>query len=100
MRASRSSSTRGARFSLRSWVALFLQERRRYRAEGGGVPAAPVITGYSWVWDQTEPGWVDVSLDFTFDHGTLPPAIIEVWFQKEGNNPAVLVGSTASTETT
>ena len=90
MRASKSGSTRGARFSLRSWVALFLQERRRYRAEGGGVPAAPVITGSAWEWGQTEAGWVDIYMEFTFDHGAFPVATLEVWAHDLNNADRVV----------
>ncbi len=94
----RRNSPLGARFSLRSWLALYLQERRRNRAVP--TPNAPVLTGSSWVWDQTEPGLVDITVTFAFDHGTFPPGTIQVWFQREGNNHAVLVGTAASTDTT
>ena len=40
-RTSRSNSTSGARLSLRSWVALFLQERRRTRALAHSLPGVP-----------------------------------------------------------
>ena len=56
-----SRSTLGARLSVRSWLALFLQERRRSRvAASAGAPAAPsnlqgsdVGGGFELTWDMT-----------------------------------------------
>jgi len=87
----------GLRFSVRAWLALFLQRRRRGRAVP--TPNAPVITGSSWDWNATEPGQVDVTLSFTFEHGEFPPGTIELYLQKEGTDPPVLVAETASTDT-
>lgn len=68
MRVSRSNSTFGARLSLRSWVALFLQERRRARAathSGPTVPNAPQNLVVSNIGISLELDWLDMSPDET-----------------------------------
>jgi hypothetical protein len=64
MRASRSNSTFGAKLSLRSWVALFLQERRRVRAAthaGPTVPNAPANLIGSDLVTYIQLDWQDMS---------------------------------------
>ena len=85
------------RLSVRAWLAIWLQHRRRKRVSP--VPNAPVVTGSSWLWDATTPGLVDITVNFTFDRGSFPVAYIEVWFKRVGTSPEVLVGTIASTET-
>ena len=77
-RVSRSSSAFGKRFSLWPRVDLLLEKRRRKRA-AVARPNAPVIT--SGTYDTaTDIQWFDGVITFTFQHGTFPTAMLEVWF--------------------
>ena len=81
--------------TVRVWWALRSQKRRR---KGAGVSVAPVITN-GWVsWGDTQEGWADVYLEFTFDQGNLPAATFEVWRSAywDGRS-AVLLGTVPST---
>jgi hypothetical protein len=80
-----------------AWLAWWLQKRRRKRAVP--VPNIPVFTGNSWIWDQTEVGWADIYLEFSFDHGSFPVGTLEVWFHREGTAPPELLGNILSTQT-
>ena len=94
----RRSSRIGAKFSRPAWLALFLQRRRRLRA-AGQAPSEPVFSGYSLAWDQTDIGWTDVNLEFSFNHGLYPPATLELWFKHEGEDPPILFTTFPSTDT-
>ena len=75
---------------MRSWVALFLQGRRRKRAGSG--PSAPVITGTAWEWSQIDEGYIDAYLEWTFDLGNFPPGNLEVW-ERDVNNADYIAGT-------
>ena len=60
----------------RSWLALWLQRRRRAR----GLPNAPVIVSGNYAWfGSGDDAYCNVTLGFTFDAGANPVALIEVW---------------------
>lgn len=61
-------------------LAWLLRRRKRRRHANAGAPAAPVITGAITEFGGTEPGWLDVTITFTFDHGSFPVAFLEIWF--------------------
>src|SRR5678816_4281661 len=84
----------GTRLSLRSWVAWYLQGRRRHRAAPSSPPA-PVITQGWYAWADTEPGWVDNYITIAFDAGTVPPGVFEVW-EHDFNNSLRLLGTIPS----
>ena len=68
----------------RQWIlAIKLQKRRRKRIP---APAAPVIIHGDFEWDETEEGWADGVMDFSFDHGSFPVASFEVWWAKASDN--------------
>jgi hypothetical protein len=73
---------------LRGWLATWLQARRRARqaAIPPAVPNAPVITGGGFEWDMSEPGWADVWINWTFDHGRFPVAALEVLLCVDGGD--------------
>src|SRR5436190_21748398 len=79
---------RPQRPAFRSWLAIWLQQRRRKRAVPT-TPNAPVITGSAWAWNQTEEGFVDIYLEFTFEHGAFPVASFEVCEHDENNSDYV-----------
>jgi len=71
--------TRGQR---RSWLATFLQDRRRSRQQPvtpPAVPNAPVLLTGTYQWNRTTPGYADVMLTWSFDHGSFPVASLEIW---------------------
>jgi len=71
--------TRGQR---RSWLAIFLQDRRRLRQQAlvpPPVPNAPVLLTGTYQWNRTSPGYADVMLTWSFDPGSFPVAFIEFW---------------------
>ena len=82
-----------------SWLATWLQDRRR--AQQATLPPvlnAPVITSGTYQYDVTQAGWADITLSWTFVHGTFPVATIEVW--KSLNAGAYsLLATVASTAT-
>jgi hypothetical protein len=45
------------------------------------APAAPEIVSGDYSWGTTEEGFADVTLNFTFDQGSLPTSILEVWYR-------------------
>ncbi len=63
---------------VRAWVALHLQERRRVRAAASGLKA-PQLLGFGFDIEASGPMTFDLWLDWSFDHGTLPAATIEIW---------------------
>ena len=78
-RARRSSSTPGARLSLRSWVALFLQERRRNRiAAAPPLPPFPIVTLSNGTY-YGEQSWFDTAFDISVDLKTWGAASLEIW---------------------
>ena len=82
-----------------AYLATWLQDRRRARQQAAPpTPNAPVMTGASATYDVTQTGWADITLSWTFVHGTFPIATIEVWKSVNGGAYALLVGggSTAS----
>jgi hypothetical protein len=80
----------------RSWLALWLQQRRRKRAAGDlGTPPAPVIVAAWYSWDDTETGWVDNYLSITFAQGTVPVATFEIW-ESDSNHDWHLIETIAS----
>ena len=82
-----------------AWLATWLQDRRRaQQATLPPVPNAPTITSGSYAFDVTQAGWADITLAFTFVHGTFPVANIEVWKRLNGGAYLLLV-SVASTAT-
>jgi len=83
---------------VRTWLALGQQRRRRSSANAS--PAAPVITGHTLSESDGQPlYWFDVFLDFTFEQGRLPDAVIEVYWARQSQGWATnYVGSVASTE--
>ncbi|MHB8523147.1 MAG: hypothetical protein ACYDH9_20675 [Limisphaerales bacterium] len=68
-----------ARFSVREFIRTYAQRRRRWRARHR--PAAPLITGHSYEWDD---GAAVVRVYFTFDHGNYPTDTIECWTNCDG----------------
>lgn len=77
----------GAGTRLGRWAALYLQDRRRRRAGGSVVVPPPAITNGFSDWGRTENGWADVILDWTFDAGTLPVGVFELWWMREAVDP-------------
>ena len=82
-----------------SWLATWLQDRRR--AQQATLPPvlnAPVITSGTYQYDVTQAGWADITLSWTFVHGTFPVATIELWKSLNGGAYALLatVASTAT----
>jgi hypothetical protein len=65
-----------------------LQDRRRKRQVSAVVPPlppnAPVITNGGYEGGATAPGWFDLFLDWTFEHGSYPVADMEVWLSRNG----------------
>ncbi len=83
----------------RGWLATWLQDRRRARQQPAApTPNAPTITSGSYTWDVTTVGWADITLNFTFVHGTFPVATIEIWQSLNGGAYSLLatVASTAT----
>jgi len=82
-----------------AWLAMWLQDRRRaQQATLPPVPNAPTMTGGSSQFDVTQSGWADITLSWTFVHGTFPVATIELWKSLNGGAYVLLVagGSTAT----
>ncbi len=74
-----------------AWFIQRLHKRRRRAAAATPQPAAPRIIGTSFDMDYTEPGWFDILLQFTFDHGDFPIATLEIWCaQREGTEFTLL----------
>ncbi len=63
---------------LRTWEALYLQERRRLRAAASDL-RAPQLLAFGYDLEASGPMTFDLWLDWSFDHGTLPAATIEIW---------------------
>lgn len=68
----------------KAWLAISLQERRRARQSVAATPNAPVITAGTCEWDITTAGWADVSIAWTFAHGSFPVALLELWLSVNG----------------
>jgi len=72
--------TRGQR---RVWLALDAQKRRRARLQPvdppPAVPNAPVLLTGNYQWNRTSPGYADVMLTWSFEHGSFPVASLEIW---------------------
>jgi len=80
------------------WLALWLQDRRRARQSVTPTPNAPTMTGGSSQYDATQAGWADITLSWTFVHGTFPVATIELWKSLNGGAYTLLVsGGSAAT---
>jgi hypothetical protein len=82
-----------------AWLATWLQDRRRaQQATLPPVPNAPTITSGTFQYDATQVNWADITLAWTFVHGTFPVANIEVWKSLNGGAYALLatVASTAT----
>lgn len=56
------------------------------------------MTGGVEAWDVTQPNWADITLNFTFVHGTSPVANLEVWKSLNGG-AYTLLATVASTAT-
>lgn len=56
------------------------------------------MTGGSFTFDTTQAGWADITVSWTFVHGTFPVATIELWKSLNGGAYVLLVAgsSTAS----
>ena len=61
-------------------------------------PNAPTITSATYTWDTTTTGWADITLNFTFVHGTYPVASLEIWKSLNGG-AYLLLATVASTAT-
>jgi hypothetical protein len=59
------------------------------------APAAPLITGALTEWDASVPGWADVTLTLTFNHGSFPVATLEILCILDGGEEW-LAGTVAS----
>ena len=49
------------------------------------------MTGGSFTYGVTQPGWADISVYWTFVHGTFPLASIELWQSLNGGGYTLLV---------
>ena len=77
----------------RAWLATWLQDRRRARQQAAPpTPNAPVMTGGSFTYGATQTNWADITLSWTFVHGTFPVANIEVWKSVNAGAYTLLVG--------
>ena len=82
-----------------AWLATWLEDRRRARQQAAALtPNAPTMTGGSYTYDVTQAGWADITLSWTFVHGSFPVANIEVWKSLNGGAYSLLatVASTAT----
>lgn len=59
------------------------------------VVPAPVIEDGYFQWGDTEPGWVDNYLFFSFSPGPLPVASFEIW-ERDSNNASHLIATIGS----
>ena len=76
----------------RAWLATWLQDRRRARQQAAPpTPNAPTMTGSSFTFDATQLNWADITLGWTFVHGTFPVASIELWQSLNGGGYTLLV---------
>ena len=82
----------------RAWLATWLQDRRRARQVVTPTPNAPTMTGGTSAFDVTQTGWADITLNWTFVHGTFPVANLELWKRLNGGAYTLLV-TVASTAT-
>ncbi len=62
------------------------------------MPAVPVILSAVTVWGGSVPGWADVTLSLSFDHGLWPVAILEITCSLDGGEEG-LAGTVPSTAT-
>ena len=46
--------------------------------------AAPVIDESSYGWNGGDPAYADIEIGFSFNHGSYPPASLEVWVSRDG----------------
>ena len=83
----------------RAWLATWLQDRRRARQQPAPpTPNAPTINSGTYAFDVTQVGWADITLAWTFMHGTFPVANLELWKRLNGGS-YVLLATVASTAT-
>jgi hypothetical protein len=76
--------SRGVSNVVRAWWAARCQKLRRQRSQAGPlVVPAPVITDGYYLWDETEPGWADAMVLFSFDDPGLPVATFEIYVSFE-----------------
>ena len=73
-----------------TWLATWLQRRRRARAALHSAPPvvlpnAPVFTNSGFEWDVTQEGWADTFFDWSFVHGDFPVASIEIWLARDAS---------------
>ena len=81
-----------ANWTRRAWLATWLQDRRRARQQAAPpTPNAPVMTGSSFTYNVTQLNWADISIYWTFVHGTFPLASIELWQSLNGGGYTLLV---------
>src|SRR5207249_101159 len=59
------------------------------------VLSGPVITDGYFSWGDTEEGWVDNYINFSFDSGPLDAATFEIW-ERDTNHGSHLVGTIGS----
>ena len=78
-------------------LAWLLLRHKRRRHAAAPIPNAPLITQATYDLDGTEPGWFDILLDFTFEHGTFPVATLQIWFAL-GTGEYTLLDTIPSTE--
>ena len=71
---------------LRTWLAFWLQDRRRQRAHAAPAgPPAPVIVGGWYAWDDTTPGWADNYVTISFNSGSFSGGVFEIWERDVGH---------------
>ena len=71
--------SRRVRDVVRTWWSVHLQQRRRKRATTTApTPPVPLLSLVGQVWDQTQSGYSDVTLGWTFDHAGLPAGFFDV----------------------
>lgn len=51
---------------------------------------APELVDAGYGWNSGSPDYVEITVDFSFDHGSYPPAMMEVWASRDGNEFALL----------
>jgi hypothetical protein len=81
-------STLNHQLNRRSWLALYLQGRRRRRSS---VPAGPLPTVFLANPDyESDQGWYNIYFDLVVTLGAWPAASVEIWWAPLGNSFALL----------